>query len=130
MGKAEPRENLPETPKRNMESAIFVASLKDRFAPETPEGVYSSPRTSDTQQSDQTTDRVQNATKAIVHETHHQKSKEKIRSLKVKTITPNPATLRKSSSDESETYESKNDNKSVPTRITLPETPANDSTYI
>ena len=130
MGRSESRDNIPETPKRNAETAIYVASLKDRFVPEPPERVYSSPRTSDTQQSDQTTDRVQNITEAIVHETHHQETKEKTSILKDKTITPNSVTFRKSSSVESEIYESKNDNKSVPTLITLPEVPENDSTYI
>ncbi|XP_012142685.1 uncharacterized protein LOC105662709 isoform X1 [Megachile rotundata] len=125
MGKSEPRDDVPVTPKRNAETAVYVASLKNRFVSESSEQIYSSPRTSDVEpRSDGEIDHDRNVTTAVVHETRNRHSKERILTPITETITSNSATTRSSSSGESESPQS------ILPRIKLSESPRDESTYI
>ena len=125
----------PETPKRNQEAAIFVSSLKNRFARESPEQVPTTPTAPKTRkeqprkssnrsvQSDKTD---QSITTAIIHEEQYEEPDEQI--LKIPADETSPISV----ATESKTSESNASGK--PKKIVMlleePKTIPDESTYI
>lgn len=116
------KDSAPETPKRNAETAIYVAPLKTRFAQES--SGEDDPPTA-------TTVPNTNITKAIVHETHYEEPDEQISNGTCDNKTPPTSVANPCSSGESEISETNTDDHRLVISLNhSTESVRNESTYI